>query len=273
MEVCTVMRKATVSDPVFERLITGRDCVTHNLFYLIREADTASVWTDDDICLMAQSNPQTPIWIALRRQPDAALAAEIARVIAAAHQQNPSLGVTVNGELGAEALERASALIGCPCRVKMPMVAYGCFHTNPLPMRGELVTPTAEDVSVMARLVQQMALDCEGTAMCDDDALGFAQAHVGSDRLFLWKDGGEAVSMARIPHRTSQYARVATVVTDRARRCQGYAGMMMKALCDKLLGEGVTPILYADARNPASNAMYRKVGMEETGRVTTFHWA
>ncbi len=266
------MRKATVNDPVFERLITGRDCVTHNLFYLIREADTASVWTDDDGCLMAQSNPQTPIWIALRCRPDAALAVEIAQVIAAAHQQNPSLGVTVNGELGAEVLEKASALIGGPCQVKMPMVAYGGFHTNPLPTRGELVTPTAEDVPVMARLVQHMSQDGEGAAMSDHDALSFAQAHVGSDRLFLWKTGGEVVSMARIAHRTSQYARVATVVTDRAWRCQGYGGMMMKTLCDKLLGEGVTPILYADARNPASNAMYQKVGMEETGRVTTFHW-
>lgn len=266
------MRKATVNDPVFERLITGRDCVTHNLFYRIRETDTASVWTDDDVCLMAQSNPQTPIWIALRRQPDATLAAEIAQVIAAAYQQNPALGVTVNGELGAELLEKASALIGRPSQVKMPMVAYGGFHTNPLPTCGELVTPTAEDVPIMARLVQQMALDCEGGAMSDQDALGFAQAHVGSDCLFLWKTGGEVVSMVRIPHRTSQYARVATVVTDRERRCRGYAGMMMKTLCDKLLGEGVTPILYADARNPASNAMYQKVGMEETGRVTTFHW-
>lgn len=50
------MRKAAVNDPVFKRLITGHDEITHNILFRIRESACADVWTDDDACVMAQSS-------------------------------------------------------------------------------------------------------------------------------------------------------------------------------------------------------------------------
>lgn len=265
-----MMRRATVNDPVFERLITGRDEITHNILFRIRETESADVWTDDDACIVAQSSPNTHLWVALRRPPDETLCEEIAGHAIHALKVNPSIGVTINETLGADVLPRVERALSRTRRVAMPMVAYGCFGTNAVPLSGAADIPGEGDVAAVASLVGQLSLECEGVALTAGQAEDFARAHVGSDRLLLWRDGGRVVAMARVAHQNDRYARIAAVVTDRAFRNRGYAKMAVKTLADRLLAQGVTPMLYADARNPASNRAYQRIGFVEAGRVTNF---
>lgn len=264
------MRKAAVNDPVFERLITGHDEITHNILFRIRESACADVWTDDDACVMAQSSPGTHVWVALRRAPDDALCEEIAEHAVHALTVNPDVGMTINETLGEGVLTRVERTLSRVRRTAMPMVAYGCFQTSDVPVSGAADIPGEGDRAAMASLVGQLSLECEGTVLTAEQADDFARAHVGSDRLLLWRDGGRVVAMARLAHQTERYARIATVVTDRAFRNRGYAGMVVKAFSDRLLARGITPMLYADARNPASNRAYQRIGFVETGRVTNF---
>ncbi len=267
------MRRAAVNDPVFERLITGRDEITHNILFRIRESECADVWTDDDACVMAQSSPSTHVWVALRRAPDDALCEEIAGHVARALTVNPDVGVTINEALGEGVLTRVERALSRVRRTVMPMVAYGCFQTKDVPVSGAAGIPEEGDRATVASLVGQLSLECEGTVMTAEQEDDFARAHIGSERLLLWRDGGRVVAMARLAHQTERYARIATVFTDRAFRNRGYAGMVVKTLSDRLLARGVTPMLYADARNPASNRAYQRIGFEETGRVTNFAFA
>ena len=64
--------------------------------------------------------------------------------------------------------------------------------------------------------------------------------------------------------------RINTVVTRREKRGRGYAGMLVGTLCQKLLAEGVRPMLYADAAYPSSNRAYQKIGFTKTGEVTEY---
>lgn len=265
-----MMRRATVNDPVFERLITGRDEITHNILFRIREAENADVWTDDDACILAQSSPEMHLWVALRRAPDAALCEEIAGRAVRALTACPGIGVTISETLGADVLPRVERALSRVRRTAMPMVAYGCFGTIDVPLSGAADIPGEGDVAAVASLVSQLALECEGAALTAEQAEDFARAHVGSDRLLLWRVDGRAVTMARLAHQNDRYARIAAVVTDRAFRNRGYAKMAVKTLADRLLAQGVTPMLYADARNPVSNRAYQRIGFVETGRVTNF---
>ena len=103
-----------------------------------------------------------------------------------------------------------------------------------------------------------------------EDADNFAAASVGRSELLLWKDGGRVCAMAKIAYRSASSARINTVVTDRAVRGRGYAGMLVSHMCEKLIGEGVSPMLYADAANPSSNRAYRRIGFEKVGEITEF---
>ena len=115
--------------------------------------------------------------------------------------------------------------------------------------------------------------DGEHQTLRDEDAQGFAAAMVGSDKLFLWEDeSGEICAMAMIAHQTEKTARINTVVTDRAKRGHGYAGMLVASLCRELLAHGATPMLYADADYPASNRAYQKIGFEKAGEVTQYRF-
>ena len=51
-------------------------------------------------------------------------------------------------------------------------------------------------------------------------------------------------------------------------RGQGYAAGLVRALSRQLLARGVTPMLYADCRNPSSNRLYQKLGYQAVGEIT-----
>ncbi|HEX3078318.1 MAG TPA: GNAT family N-acetyltransferase [Lachnospiraceae bacterium] len=46
--------------------------------------------------------------------------------------------------------------------------------------------------------------------------------------------------------------------------------MLISEISANLLRENKIPMLYADARNPASNAAYEKIGFIKQGEVTEF---
>ena len=48
--------------------------------------------------------------------------------------------------------------------------------------------------------------------------------------------------------------------------------MLVAEMSRLLLGQGLLPLLYADASNPASNRAYQKIGFEQVGRVTEYRW-
>lgn len=82
-------------------------------------------------------------------------------------------------------------------------------------------------------------------------------------RYTLWLVDGEPVSMAAISRRTRHAAAIAAVYTPPEQRARGYAGSVVAALVDLARGEGrPTACLYTDARNPASNRCYAKVGFK-----------
>ena len=94
---------------------------------------------------------------------------------------------------------------------------------------------------------------------------------LGKEGSFLWEDG-DIRAMAMIAHIGGGMGRINTVVTERNSRGRGYAGMLTAALCEKLLAQGLTPMLYADAGNPSSNRAYQKIGMEARGQVAEYRW-
>ena len=72
------MRITNGSDPVFDKLVTGKDKYLFNLLYRIREDPGSFLATDDSTCIIARSNPNTPVWIWLKHPPVPPVRQEIA---------------------------------------------------------------------------------------------------------------------------------------------------------------------------------------------------
>lgn len=87
--------------------------------------------------------------------------------------------------------------------------------------------------------------------------------------LFVWELEGERVSMAVATGWTRHGARIGYVFTPRAHRGHGYASALTAALSQRILDGGRRfCVLYTDATNPVSNAIYRRLGYRVLTELT-----
>ncbi|MGN1248715.1 MAG: GNAT family N-acetyltransferase [Candidatus Spyradocola sp.] len=264
------MRRLSGDDEVFERLIGEGDAIVFNLLYLIREYPNALLLTDDTGCIAAQSNENAPLWLYLAQKPEGTLRSELIELICERIKCNPALKVNAQERFAKDVLQEAARISGKALMADMPMTAYACYRVPDMVVTGQAVTPREEHCGIAAKLLQQMVLDINGFRIPDADAAGFAHNAVGNRNVFLWEAGGEITAMAVIAHRTDRYARINTVVTAPEHRGRGYARMLVGHISRELKAQGVTPMLYADARNPASNKAYRNAGFVPCGEITEF---
>lgn len=88
----------------------------------------------------------------------------------------------------------------------------------------------------------------------------------GENGLYLWEDGG-VCAIVRIAFIGKEYARINTVYTSPEKRGHGYAGALVSALSELLIGKGLIPTVLADEENPISNRMYLSLGFTPDGKI------
>jgi GNAT superfamily N-acetyltransferase len=93
-------------------------------------------------------------------------------------------------------------------------------------------------------------------------------------RLFIWDDGSRVVSMARLSRPVAGVARVGLVYTPPVWRRRGYASALVAAISQLALDEGAhSCVLYTDAANPTSNAIYQAIGYRPRYEVAAYTFA
>jgi RimJ/RimL family protein N-acetyltransferase len=82
-----------------------------------------------------------------------------------------------------------------------------------------------------------------------------------SGNHFIWEDGGSPVSQAYNHRNTENGAGIGGVYTPQHLRGKGYGASVVAQLSAHLLNKGHKfCFLFADAKNPISNGIYRKIG-------------
>ncbi len=263
------MRKITGLDPIFDSFIKGNNQYIFNLFYRIRSDSDPLILTDDSAYILAQSNEYTPIWIFLKHQPSEATCEEISQLILQRLQINPNINVTGQPEYLDSILSRITTLSNYAYSLRTQLNAYACFSVKEPIAKGCLINPSEHYKDDIAHLFREMLYDTEHIDINDVQAYSFAEEMLKLNSIYLWKDES-IVAMARIAHRTNQFARINTVVTDRTKRCNGYAQMLVAQISKDLIKQQITPMLYADANYAASNAAYIKIGYEKQGTINEY---
>lgn len=87
--------------------------------------------------------------------------------------------------------------------------------------------------------------------------------------LHVWDVDGRPVSMAALTPPEAGTSRVQLVYTPPQERGRGYASACVAAVTREALAEvGRTCMLYTDAANPTSNALYERLGYRVIGTAT-----
>jgi len=127
----------------------------------------------------------------------------------------------------------------------------------PRPAPGGLRSATPNDVPLLNRWAEdfnaELKLPLTGAAD--------VEKRVGEGRMFLWCDRSP-VAMAGTAVPTPRGVRVSLVYTPPEFRRRGYASACVAALTSRLLDSGLSALLYCDADNPVTPAMYQKIGYE-----------
>ena len=93
-------------------------------------------------------------------------------------------------------------------------------------------------------------------------------------RVVLWTVDGVAVSMARVHAPAVGVSRIGPVYTPPEHRGHGYAAAVTAAAVDDALHRGARDVvLFADAANPVSTGVYRRIGFSRWPSTCASTWS
>jgi len=234
----------------------------HPLGQISGQADALRIKSDDGALLFVQA-PGRNAWLWV--DPGAPEEERAARIRELAERLDDGGLPGVFGDPGPARTfaEAYSAKWRIAWTERMTLVPYVCRELKQhAAAEGELRRADIADRYTAARFLAGFSRDAYGERVAAFTQLPAADRMIERDELYFWTVRGECVAMANIAHRSARHGRISAVYTRPDARGRGYGGAITAELTRRLLDEGLTPMLYADAGNPGSNRLYRRLGYE-----------
>lgn len=259
--------------------LQAREPYLTNVMASVAQSVASGERTYDSAWWWRITRQDTVVGMAMRTAPHALFLSPMADDAAAALGASvavvdPTVAGIIGGVTAVDAVRAALAEHGGPTggRPGRRDLVYVVERLEPATAPGRVRRATEDDVALLMRWRLEFAEDVgEMLSLPDEHAV---RAGIAADRMWLWEDDGTPVAMAghAIPAVVGGHsvARVGPVFTDRASRRRGYGGAVTSALTRRLLDGGHKVMLYADAANPTSNGVYRRIGYYQVAE--TVHW-
>lgn len=165
----------------------------------------------------------------------------------------------------AEVSERWSAKTGGSTAVQLRSRLHRLFQLTP-PDPFPPGAARVADESDHDLLVRWLTAFHAQTAAISEDAERAVAGRLSYGGLTLWECGGEPVAMAGRTMTVAGVGRVAPVYTPSEHRNHGYGAAVTTAVTEQALSSGAADVvLFTDAANPTSNALYRRLGYRPIG--------
>ncbi len=142
----------------------------------------------------------------------------------------------------------------------------------PPAVEGELRPAAKDDTDLVAAWILAFSKSALPKAEQISEAAAARQAKelIRDGRMAFWTVKGKPVAQASFSG-TDHVARINRVYTPPENRGHGYASAVVAHLSQQQLDQGKKMCcLYADARNPVSNSIYRKIGYEFADRSSLY---
>ena len=245
-----------------------RDEVRFNLVHKIAEDPEAILLKDVNNMLAAQ-NPGRRMWLWIDESLGQATTTDIIHSLCRQLKDSKLPGVAARPEQAAAFAAEYARLSGTTYSEAMGLVSYHCPKVvPPQGVAGRMISPSQQHRETIADFCTGFILDGFGKTVTKESQLGTAERLINSGNLFLWEVDGTVVCMSNLAHRSKRHGRINNVYTPPEHRKNGYASALVAELSNKLLAEGLIPMLYADVKTPASNKVYKSIGYKECGLIT-----
>ncbi len=258
-----------------------KDEVEHNLILTLcqnaekklkkgEKADIrCSILTDNgDFILAAVQTPPHNLVLSKSSQPDIE---KLAETLAKNNFKFP--GIVGPSDVTSVFSDKWTELTGQKSIEYMDQIIYVLKNVVlPPPVDGELCFAGQREVNLVAEWISAFSKSAlpKAEQISEKDAKLQAEELARSGRMAFWSVGGKPVAQASVSG-TEGVARINRVYTPPENRGKGYASAVVAHLSKLQLDQGRKMCcLYADARNPVSNSIYRKIGYEFVGRSSLY---
>jgi predicted GNAT family acetyltransferase len=227
-------------------------------------------WYDDDGAVRGAISLTPPHELLLAEVPDGTLDS----LIAGLREQRAALP-GVNGEV--ELVERfvAAWAAGTPLRhrvaLRLRLFRLGTLTPPDPSPPGAARMATLDDLDLAVRWLRGFEAD---TGVVRTNVEAGARERLDDGRLWLWENEGEPVSLAARTTTAGGVARVAPVYTPPEHRRRGYGAAITAAItADALARDAEHVVLFTDAANPTTNAIYQQIGFRPIGDRCTVQFS
>ncbi|WP_238590866.1 GNAT family N-acetyltransferase [Paenibacillus beijingensis] len=247
-----------------------RDEVPYNLLHFINGFESSIGYKASDGSMIFAKSQGHPAWLWISQTVTDDDRKSIVRELV--HQlSGASLpGISAAPETAEMFAEVYSKSGGTAYHTSMMMESYHCPKViKPWNVTGEIRQAGRQNVELIAEYMAGFSAEAFGVPVDPASQIPAAERAVETGNFYLWIVEGKPVSMANIAHRSPRHARINAVYTPPALRKNGFASAIVSELCSVLEGERLTPMLYADLKNPDSNKVYQNIGFVERGKIAS----
>ncbi len=182
-------------------------------------------------------------------------------------------GIVGPSDIAASFAEIWTKLTGRKSVAYMDQIIYALKTVHPRTAPdGAFRMAKPDEAEIIARWIHSFATDTlpKTEQFTAAEALTKAQDLIAGAGVAVWTVKGKPAAMAGVSG-TDALARISLVYTPPEQRGHGYASAVVASLSQKQFDQGRKMCcLYADARNPVSNSIYRKIGYEFVGRSSLY---
>jgi uncharacterized protein len=229
-----------------------------------------TVFSDDDFVIAAVQTPPSNLVLsrAGAHQPEIEKLAETL-----ANQNAEFPGIIGPSDVASAFATAWTGLTGKKFVEYMDQIVYALTKVVfPPPIPGEFRLARPEEAEMIGRWMSAFSEDTLPKAehLTEESGIKKAQTLIAANRVAVWAVGGNPVAIATVGG-TNEVARIGSVYTPPEHRGHGYASAVVAHISQTQLDHGKKMCcLYADARNPVSNSIYRKIGYEFVGRSSLY---
>ena len=147
-----------------------------------------------------------------------------------------------------------------------------CRQTNqPRTCDGYLAVPTQDEKTILVKYWYDDSQEMNGiTPISMEQAEEDVQRMIDSQKFYVWKNEKDKIVCMVNYSVVDGQAKLSHVYTPVEERAKGYAANLIYAVTNKLLNQGLVPLLYTDYNYVPSNKAYINAGYEDTGILINF---
>lgn len=264
------MKRIYPDNKIFSSIEFQKDKYKFYLISLNLKYDTVMIYSDEDSYIVCRGQEGLPTWIWTKDNIDISKVDEIKNIMDLYLTDRDKDNFTCKKELydllvntGYDKLNNGHYF---------EMGTLHCKETRkPKECDGYITIPTQDEKPILVKYWYDDSKEMNSTSPISiEQAEEDVQNMIDSKKFYIWKNNEDKIVCMVNYSIVDGQAKLSHVYTPVEERGKGYAANLIYSVTNKLLSEGLVPLLYTDYNYIPSNKAYINAGYIDTGILINF---